>query len=97
MASPDWFRQPIEIWDGALEKLFLWAEEMLKHFAVGPNEDQTYAVAYLVAGTKVAAIVMEHMSEATAIAEAARLNTLQREHEKQIQRDLELLERRRIM
>jgi len=28
VASPDWFRQPVEIRDGALEKLFLWALQM---------------------------------------------------------------------
>ncbi len=77
-------------------KPFLWAIKMLKHFAVGPNENQTYSVAYLVAGTRVATIVMEHMNETTAIIEAARLNTVQRENERKAKSEIDLCSRRRI-
>jgi hypothetical protein len=69
---------------------------MLNHFPVGPTEDETYLVAYLVPGTHVAAVVIEHLNEHTAISEAGRLNAVQREQEKAIQRERELCGMRRI-
>lgn len=51
---------------------------MLTHFAVGPTEDQTYQVAYMVPGTRTASIVYEHLNEKAATEEAERLNARQR-------------------
>lgn len=61
---------------------------MLNHFALGPTEQQTYSVAYMVPGSKVATIVYEHMNGKTAIEEAARLNR------EQVKRDQTRAERR---
>jgi hypothetical protein len=58
---------------------------MLAHFPVGPTEDQTYLVAYMTPGTKVATVVLEHMSEQDAISEARRLNRLQVDREEALQ------------
>jgi len=69
---------------------------MLDHFPVGPTEDQTYMVAYMTPGTRVATIVYEHMNEQTAIAEARRLNERQAARERELQRERELCARRRI-
>jgi hypothetical protein len=69
---------------------------MLTHFPVGPTEDQTYMVAYMTPGTKVATIVYEHMSEQDARDEALRLNALQRAKKRAVQLERELCERRRF-
>ena len=44
MAGRCRFRQPVEIRDGAFKKLFLWAVDMLKYQALGPDEEGSYAV-----------------------------------------------------
>jgi hypothetical protein len=69
---------------------------MLNYFPVGPNEDQCYLVAYFIPGTKVASIVLEHLSEQTTISEARRLNTDQREREEAIHLERKLCGMRRI-
>lgn len=69
---------------------------MLTHFPVGPNEDQCYLVAYMVPGTKVASIVLEHLNEQTAISEARRLNQDQAAREAATKAHLALLNRCRI-
>lgn len=69
---------------------------MLTYFPVGPTEDQTYSVAYMTPGTKVAAVVYEHMNEQDAISEAARLNAEQQACEQALQVERQLCQRRRI-
>lgn len=58
---------------------------MLNHFPVGPTEDQTYLVAYMTPGTKVATVVLEHLNEQDAITQAKRLNRVQVEREEALQ------------
>lgn len=69
---------------------------MLIHFPIGPNEDQTYLVAYITPGTKIGTIVLEHLNEHDAITEAARLNAGQVEREKALQAERALYARRRM-
>lgn len=69
---------------------------MLTHFPVGPTEDQTYQVAYMVPGTRVAAIVCEHMNEQAAVEEARRRNAEQARREETVQLERELCGMRRI-
>lgn len=66
---------------------------MLTYFTVGPNEDQCYLVAYMIPGTKVANVALEHLTEKSAIAEAATLNAEQRKREAAIKRERLLLDR----
>jgi hypothetical protein len=70
---------------------------MLTHFPVGPTEDQTYMVAYMTPGTKVATVVYEHMNETDAKDEVLRLNALQRAKERALKLERELCARRRIV
>ena len=69
---------------------------MLNHFPVGPLEDQTYLVAYLTPGCKVATVVYEHLNEKDAISEARRLNLEQAAKEKTLQAHMALLNRHRM-
>lgn len=66
---------------------------MLIHFPIGPNEDQTYLVAYITPGTKIGTIVLEHLNEHDAISESARLNAVQVAREKALQADRKLRDR----
>ena len=70
---------------------------MLIHFPIGPNEDQTYLVAYITPDTKIGTIVLEHLNESDAITEAAKLNAAQVAREAAVQAERKLCERRRVM
>jgi hypothetical protein len=69
---------------------------MLTYFPVGPNEQQTWSVAYMTPGTRVASIVLEHMNEKAAIREAGKLNAAAAREEKAVQLERELCGMRRI-
>jgi hypothetical protein len=69
---------------------------MLTYFPVGPTEDQTYQVAYMTPGTRVASIVLEHLNERDAIGESKRLNDAQVAREKADQLEAHQIGMRRI-
>ncbi len=50
---------------------------MLTHFAIGPYEDQTYCVACMHKGARVATVVYEHLTEQDAIKTADTINKAQ--------------------